>query len=173
MGGAPITLSAMTAKTATVDDLPLLERRRIEAMVLIPVIRAMQERFGADAVNEVVGEAIKELARSQGAANRAVAPVETVVELSSRFRRGGPVSEGSLTIDVVEDDEERFGFNVTHCQFVDMYDELEAGELGYLLSCNRDFASFEGLAPELQFNRTQTRMQGAAHCDFRYRQPTA
>ena len=59
-----------------------------------------------------------------------------------------------------------------HCQFVDMYHELEAGELGFLLSCNRDFASFEGIAPNLEFNRTQTRMEGASHCDFRYRQPS-
>jgi predicted ArsR family transcriptional regulator len=160
-------------KTATVDDLPLLERRRIEAMVLIPVIRAMQERFGVDDVNEVVAEAIRNLARSQGAATAAAAPIESVVELSGRFRNGGPVSEGSLTIDVVEDDEERFGFNVTRCQFVEMYDSLEAGELGFLLSCNRDFASFEGMAPALEFNRTQTRMEGATYCDFRYRQPSA
>ncbi len=161
----------MTDKTATVDDLPLLERRRIEAMVLIPVIRAMQARFGADPVNEVVADAIRDLARSQGAAQREAHPIETVVELSQRFRSGGPVSEGSLTIEVVEDDTERFGFDVTRCQFVEMYDELEAGELGFLLSCNRDFASFEGMAPGLEFDRTQTRMQGASHCDFRYRQP--
>lgn len=162
----------MEPKTATVDDLPLLERRRIEAMVLIPVIRAMQERFGADAVNEVVADAIRALARDQGAAMRASTPIESVVELSSRFKGGGPISEGSLTIEVVEDDAEQFGFNVTRCQFVEMYDELEAGELGFLLSCNRDFASFEGMAPDLEFNRTQTRMQGASHCDFRYRQPS-
>lgn len=162
----------MTDKTATVDDLPLLERRRIEAMVLIPVIRAMQARFGVDEVNEVVADAIKNLARSQGAAQREAHAIETVVELSQRFRSGGPVSEGSLTIEVVEDDTERFGFDVTRCQFVEMYDELEAGELGFLLSCNRDFASFEGMAPGLEFNRTQTRMQGASHCDFRYRQPS-
>jgi predicted ArsR family transcriptional regulator len=162
----------MTARTATVEDLPLLERRRIEAMVLIPVIRAMQERFGADAVNDVVADAIRSLARDQGAASAAAAPIETVVALSSRFLGGGPVAEGSLTIEVVEDDSERFGFNVTHCQFVDMYQDLDAGELGFLLSCNRDFASFEGMAPNLEFSRTQTRMQGASHCDFRYRQPS-
>lgn len=161
----------MNPKTATVDDLPLLERRRVEAMVLIPVIRAMQERFGEEAVNEVVAEAIRNLAREQGAAAAQAHPIGTVVELSQRFKGGGPISEGSLTVEVVEDDTERFGFNVTHCQFVDMYNSLGAGDLGFLLSCNRDFASFEGMAPGLAFDRTQTRMQGASHCDFRYHQP--
>lgn len=160
-------------KNATVDDLPLLERRRIEAMVLIPVIRALQERFGTDAVNEVVADAIRNLARSQGAEIRQRAAVETIVDLKSRFTGGGPVSEGSLTIEVVDDTDTTFGFDVTHCQFVDMYRELGAGDLGFLLSCNRDFASFEGMAPGLDFNRTQTRMQGASHCDFRYRDPAA
>lgn len=161
----------MNPKTATVDDLPLLERRRIEAMVLVPVIRAMQARFGEEAVNEVVADAIRNLAREQGAAMREAHPIETVVQLSQRFQGGGPISEGSLTVEVVEDDAEKFGFDVTHCQFVDMYHSIGAGDLGFLLSCNRDFASFEGMAPGLDFNRTQTRMQGASHCDFRYRQP--
>ena len=158
------------AKAATVDDLPLLERRRIEAMVLVPVIRAMQARFGESGVNEVVGQAIRDLAREQGAATRQAMPIDTIVQLRERFS-GGPISEGSLTIEVVEGAEDEFGFDVKHCQFVDMYSELGAGDLGFLLSCNRDFASFEGMAPDLDFNRTQTRMQGASHCDFRYRDP--
>ncbi|MBE0609625.1 MAG: L-2-amino-thiazoline-4-carboxylic acid hydrolase, partial [Dehalococcoidia bacterium] len=48
-----------------------------------------------------------------------------------------------------------------------------AGDLGFLLSCNRDFAMFEGLAPDMEFTRTQTRMEGADYCDFRYRVPGA
>jgi hypothetical protein len=72
---------------------------------------------------------------------------------------------------VVENDETHFGFNVTRCKFVEMYEEMGARDLGFLLSCNRDFAMFEGMAPELAFERTQTRMQGAAFCDFRYRKP--
>ena len=34
-------------------DLPLLERRRLEAAVLIPVIRAMQAEFGEEKVNQL------------------------------------------------------------------------------------------------------------------------
>ncbi|MDH4144298.1 MAG: L-2-amino-thiazoline-4-carboxylic acid hydrolase [Acidimicrobiia bacterium] len=161
------------AKTATVNDLPLLERRRIEALVLVPVIRAMQERFGTEPVNEVVGEAIRELARSQGEELAKAQPIETVVAIRERFSGGGPVAEGSLTIREVPGDDAHYGFDVTHCQFVDMYAELGAGDLGFLLSCNRDFASFAGMAPGLEFDRTQTRMQGASHCDFRYRDPAS
>jgi hypothetical protein len=156
---------------ATVEDLPLLERRRIEAGVLVPVIRAMQREFGEEAVNRVVGAAIREIAREQGLAAGRAAHVDTVDALRSRFASSGPAREGSLIVEVVEDTPDRFGFNVTRCKFVEMYEELGARDLGFLLSCGRDFAFYEGMAPGLDFERTQTRMQGAGHCDFRYRTP--
>ena len=46
---------------STVEDLSLLERRRIEAGVLVPVIRAMQAEFGAERVNALVGKTIREI----------------------------------------------------------------------------------------------------------------
>jgi predicted ArsR family transcriptional regulator len=151
-------------------ELTLLERRRLEAGVLVPVIRAMQAEFGEERVNEVVGQTIREIARQQGEATRAAGPIDSMEKLAARFQNG-VLREGSLIVDVVENDEARFGFNVTRCKFMEMYEEMGARDLGFLLSCNRDFAMFEGMAPEMEFSRTQTRMQGASHCDFRYRIP--
>ena len=153
----------------TADDLPLLERRRMEAAVLVPLTRAFQAEFGEDRTNPIVSRVIEEIARSQGEAQRAQASVNTVDDMRQRFGRGGPISEGSLIVDVVEGGPDAWGFNVTTCKFVEMYNEMGAGDLGFFLSCNRDFASFAGLAPGLDFDRTQTRMQGAPFCDFRYR----
>lgn len=153
---------------ATAEELTLLERRKVEAGVLVPIIRAFQAEFGEEAVNPIVARVIQEIARAQGAAQRTSEPVNTVDDMRNRFGRGGPISEGSLTVETVPGDRDHFGFNVVHCQFVEMYREMGAGDLGFLLSCNRDFASFAGLAPGLAFDRTQTRMQGAAFCDFRY-----
>jgi hypothetical protein len=39
-----------------------------------------------------------------------------------------------------------------------------------ILSCNRDYALIEGFNADIALTRTQTIMQGASHCDFRYRQ---
>lgn len=151
----------------TADDLPLLERRRIEAGVLVPIIRAMQAEFGEERVNEVVARTIREVARAQGEQARKRANIDSIDALARRFREG-VLAEGSLIVDVLEASDERFDFNVTRCKFVEMYDEMGARDLGFLLSCNRDFAMFEGMAPDLDFDRTQTRMEGAPHCDFRY-----
>jgi predicted hydrocarbon binding protein len=155
---------------AIADDLPLLERRRIEAGVLVPVIRAMQAAFGEEAVNRVVGDAIREVAKKQGETVRRLTKIETMEDLRTRLE-GGPVAEGSLTVEVVERTGTRYGFNVTDCKFVEMYEQMGARDLGFLLSCGRDYAFFEGMAPGLEFARSQTRMQGAGHCDFRYRAP--
>ena len=151
----------------TADDLPLLERRRIEAGVLVPLIRAFQSEFGEERVNRIASETIRGIARAQGEAERARRSIETMADLAERTQRG-PLGEGSLIVEIVEQDEAHYGFNVTRCKFHEMYDAMGAGDLGFLLSCNRDYAYFEGLAPDVQFGRTQTRMQGAAFCDFRY-----
>jgi len=42
------------------------------------------------------------------------------------------------------------------------------GEIGGLLSCQRDGTFCEGYDPKLKLERTQTIMQGASHCDFRF-----
>ena len=64
---------------------------------------------------------------------------------------------------------EAFEFNVTGCRYAEFYKELGELELGSLLSCGHDFAQAQGLSPDLELTRTQTIMQGAGHCDFRYR----
>jgi predicted ArsR family transcriptional regulator len=154
--------------TATVADLPLLERRRIEAGVLIPLIRAFQAEFGEERVNQLAADTIRAIARAQGEAERQRRAIVSMDDIAERTQTG-PLGEGSLTADIVEQTEDRYGFDVTRCQFHEMYNEMGAGDLGFLLSCNRDFAYFEALAPDVHFDRTQTRMQGAAFCDFRYR----
>ena len=42
------------------------------------------------------------------------------------------------------------------------------GEIGHLLSCQRDGTFCEGYDKRLTLKRTQTIMQGASHCDFDY-----
>jgi hypothetical protein len=150
-------------------DLPLLERRRIEAGVLVPLIRAFQAEFGEERVNAIAARTIREIARAQGQAERERSGARSLTDVAARARSRF-LAEGSLEIDVLEETPARFSFDVTRCQFQEMYEEMGARDLGYLLSCNRDFAYFEGLAPGIEFERTQTRMEGAPCCDFRFRQ---
>jgi hypothetical protein len=76
---------------------------------------------------------------------------------------------GALEIDVQEKTDTSFVFNVVRCRYAETYKAMGLGEIGHLLSCNRDGAFCEGYDPRLKLERSQTIMQGASHCDFKYK----
>ena len=75
---------------------------------------------------------------------------------------------GALEMEMLEETPQNVNFNVTRCRYAEMYKEMGLGHIGHLLSCNRDGTFCEGYDPSIQFERTQTIMNGASHCDFRY-----
>ena len=142
-----------------------LERRKIEAGVLIPMVQAFQRALGKEQANEIVREVIVELARRDGERwaqqfGRDLAAMEQVC--------GVWASGGSLEIEQIGKSSERLDFNVTRCKYAELYKEHDLPELGYLFHCNRDFAMVEGFSPALKLKRTRTIMEGAGHCDFRF-----
>ncbi|HJQ57122.1 MAG TPA: L-2-amino-thiazoline-4-carboxylic acid hydrolase [Vineibacter sp.] len=46
---------------------------------------------------------------------------------------------------------------------------MGAPELGFLLVCGGGFAPAEGVGPDVTATRAKPIMQGASHCDVRYR----
>ena len=147
--------------------LPLLEQRKIEAKVLAPIIRAFEDEFGREKTHALVGKTIETLARRAGeniAEELEGAPLEKIAALLPRFNEGD-----ALELEVLKQDASCYEFNVTRCRFAEFYKELGMPELGRLLSCNRDFALSEGISSELKLERSQTIMEGASHCDFRFR----
>ena len=77
--------------------------------------------------------------------------------------------DDALNIEVIEESEEVLSFNVTRCRYAELYNSLGVGDLGTIFSCTRDFALIEGFNPDVSLTRTQTIMEGAPFCDFRYR----
>jgi hypothetical protein len=69
---------------------------------------------------------------------------------------------------VREQSQDAFEIDVTRCRYAQFYKELGVAELGLLLVCSADFSFAEGFGPDVKLTRTQTIMQGASHCDFRY-----
>jgi hypothetical protein len=144
----------------------VLTRREIEARILAPIVDALGQRFGRDEVVAIVRDVIVALAREQG---RAMA--ETRQDISLRGFAGTLepwTRDGALELEVREQDDERLAFDVTRCRYAEMYRALGIPELGSVLSCNRDAALIEGFNANVRLVRTQTIMQGAPCCDFRY-----
>ena len=70
---------------------------------------------------------------------------------------------------MLEESDEMLSFNVTRCRYAELYESLGFREFGTSFSCARDFALIEGFNPDIALERTRTIMEGADHCDFRYR----
>jgi len=142
----------------------VLTRREIEARILKPFVAALSERFGEAEVQGVLAEVVRESARESGAAMGArEGDLMRFAEAWEPWFRGG-----ALEIDELERTSNSWAFNVTRCRYAELYRSLGMAELGATLSCNRDAALIEGFDPEVGFERTQTLMEGASHCDFRY-----
>ena len=50
----------------------------------------------------------------------------------------------------------------------DLYQDLGLTGLGQLFHCDRDFAMMDGFSNSIELKRSQTIMNGAACCDFRF-----
>jgi hypothetical protein len=152
------------------ERLTLLERREIEARIVGPLIRGFQEEFGSERTLEIVRRVIAELARQSGEALAKSLGEASLLAFASCLDRW--TAGGALEIEVIEQSRERLSFNVTRCRYAELYHALGLADLGFSLSCQRDFALAEGFSPSISLTRTQTIMQGASHCDFRFRQGT-
>jgi hypothetical protein len=151
----------------TLNEIGVLRRREIEARILAPVIDALGAEFGRERVIEIVKRVIVEIAREQGQGLASQAGGNTLDHFArskSNWVKGGALETEELALT-----ETTYEFNVTRCRYAEMYRALGIPELGAVLSCGRDFALGEGFNPSLKLARTQTLMEGAPYCDFRYR----
>ena len=148
------------------NDIGILKRREIEARILAPVLAALGDEFGRERVIEIVRDTIINVAREQGAQLAAQTGGNDMADFARALAAWK--KDDAMLMDVLAEDDERYEFNVTRCRYAEMYRALGIPELGAVLSCNRDFALIEGFNPQIQLTRTQTLMQGAACCDFRF-----
>ena len=148
-------------------DIPLIEQVKIQAQVLVPLVKALQAELGEEEANAIVRKALGDLYRrygekwwrTQGAGNLG----EKMASAFDMFADGD-----ALEYEVVKQAPDAFEVNVTECRYARFYEEIGAPELGFLLTCTADYAMTEGFGGGVQLTRTQTIMQGASHCDFRY-----
>ena len=49
-----------------------------------------------------------------------------------------PAPGEALEVEILEESEDRYDFDVTRCCYAEMYREMGLGHIGHLLSCHRD-----------------------------------
>ncbi|WP_027530511.1 L-2-amino-thiazoline-4-carboxylic acid hydrolase [Bradyrhizobium sp. WSM3983] len=99
-------------------SMSVIEQAKIQAQVLVPLVKALQAELGEARANALVRKTLGDLYR-------------------------------------------RFG--------VEFWTAKNEANLGQAVACTANFATAEGFGPDIRLTRTQTIMQGADHCDFRYR----
>ncbi len=148
--------------------IPMLERRRIEAAILKHVYDTLKFSHGDAVARETVAGAVRSSSIEQAGEFAAQVggdtSMQTFIDRQAQWRLGD-----ALVVEVKEQTAESYVFNVTRCRYAEMYREMGLGDIGHLLSCQRDGTFCEGYDKRLKLTRTQTIMQGASHCDFNYK----
>jgi hypothetical protein len=146
----------------------VIEQAKIQAQVLLPLVKALQAELGEARANALVRRALGDLYRRHGEEFWRTKNESSLGEaIASAFRTYA--RDDALDYKVIEQSRDAYGLDVTRCKYAEFYKELGEPELGFLLVCTADFAVADGFGPDIKLARTQTIMQGAPHCDFRYR----
>ena len=157
----------MTRSADARTPLPMLERRRIEAEILKHVYDTLKQSHGVEVARTTLADAVRRSSIAQAAEYAAQVggntSLQTFIDRQTVWRAGD-----ALTVQVKEQTDTRYVYDVTRCRYAEMYREIGLGEIGHLLSCQRDGTFCEGYDKRLKLTRTQTLMQGASHCDFHY-----
>ncbi len=150
------------------NEVGLLNRREIEARLLIPLIKAFSAELGEERAMDIVRKVIHDIAFQQGmqlAKSIEVNDLEHFAVVQEGWKK-----DNAIQTEVLEQTARKFSFNVYRCRYAELYEHLGIRELGKMLSCDRDFALIEGYNPKIQLTRTQTIMEGADICDFCFEQ---
>ena len=147
----------------------LLDKTRMQAQVLVPVLRALRTELGKEKADAIVKQALRDWSK------------ELFAAIGDSFE-GGPRRKwatmqsalGDATLKEIEfetrrHDKEVFEFDVTRCRFAEFFRALDEPELGALLICATDFDIVSASGSEVSLDRAQTIMQGAPSCTFRYK----
>ena len=153
-------------------DIPMIEQARIQTQVLVPIVKTLRDELGEEQAHALVRKAMGGIWREFGETwSKDMGTDDSREKLDTAWVSfsGGE----ALDYDARAQDDGSYAIDVTGCRYAKIYEELGEPELGFLLVCSQDYPLFEGFTPDLELVRTQTIMQGATHCDFRFRKAGA
>ncbi len=150
-------------------NVSFLDEYKFQAEVLIPVLKALRAELGEGRANRLVLDALREWSR------------ERWHRLGARFP-GGPKDKwtalnaacmprvgNDADFQTLKDEPDALEIDVTGCRYADFFRQIGEPELGVVLCCEDDFHIAEVGSPEVELTRSQTIMEGATYCDFRWR----
>jgi hypothetical protein len=143
----------------------LLDRAKVQAEVLVPLLHALEDKLGKPEAHTMMRDALSTHFRAL--ARHYIAEAGGNEQQAMMKMNGDAGVAESITMEFLDPGDDMMAMNVTECQYAKFFKELGEPELGFMLLCSADF-DFDAEATQFDLKRTQTIMQGADHCDFRY-----
>ncbi len=135
--------------------------------MLVPLVKALRKELGEERADAIVRNALGDLYREMGEKWwRSRNSQDLGANMAGAFERYA--AGDAMDYKVLRQAPDAYEIDVTRCKYAEFYKALGIPELGSLLACSVDFPMAEGFGSGVALKRTQTLMQGASHCDFRY-----
>jgi L-2-amino-thiazoline-4-carboxylic acid hydrolase-like protein len=150
-------------------NLSLLDMVKLQAQVLVPVLKAFRAELGAARANQIAGAALREWSQKLYSDIGARLPGSPRQKWEAINAAAIPRIGNAVDIEMLKQEPDAVEFNITGCRYADFFRQLGEPELGAVLLCDVDVDIEAVGGPEVKMTRTQTIMKGAKYCDFRYR----
>ena len=152
----------------TTADISLLEMVKIQAQVLVPLLKTLRAELGEERANQLATKALREWMQKIYQEIGTQLPGSPRQKWETIMAVGRPRIGTDIALEVLTQEAEALEFNIMGCRYADFFRQLGEPELGALLVCNADLDVVAVGSPQVTMTRTQTIMQGAKYCDFRY-----
>ena len=149
----------------TIHDVPVILRREIEALMIKPFLDAFEKELGHDKTYEIAASVIEGISLAQGAEYSEIWGGKDKKAMEKQRLTWS--ANGAIERETLVDDDYRYHFNITKCEYVQLYERLGMKDMGFLLSCLRDEGFYRGFNPDMKMGRTKCLMCGDDCCDFR------
>lgn len=145
--------------------------RELQAPIVSSLIYGFAKEIGYETAMKVARGVISEDAIASGKKMAQEYEGNTLAELSKIVKEVW-ADDGAIEIRMIKETDKELFFDVTYCGYAQMYEKMGIKDMGSTLSCIRDFSFLKGFNPLIELRRTQTIMEGAKCCDFRFKSLT-
>ena len=150
-------------------EISFLDKTRIQAQVLVPVLRALRAELGKERADAIVKRALRDWSRQLFATIGEGIAGDSRRKWATVQSAWNEVSAPDVEFTTLRHDGEAMEFDVTRCRYAEFFRALGEPELGALLVCEPDFDVAAAGEGSVSLTRAQTIMKGAPSCTFRYK----
>lgn len=135
---------------------------------MVLLVREMEKTIGKTMAHEIVEKTFyNDMFDSVTAELEELGPVNEFADFVRIEKEDNESIEfrNTVTNKYVIDSDSELGLHVSECLDAEVFKELGAEDIGYLVVCNPDHAYAKACSPCVKLRRTKTLMQGDEFCD--------